>query len=47
MKSGANLTEGKTIRFLSDDSNTQTVKVRQRLGAGDIEQHLVFVKKPL
>jgi hypothetical protein len=47
MKSGANLTEGKTTRFLSEGSNTQTVKVRQRSGGGDIEQHLVFVKKPL
>jgi hypothetical protein len=47
MKSGANLTEGKNVRFLSEDSNTQTVKVRQRSGGGEIEQHLVFVKKPL
>jgi hypothetical protein len=47
MKSGANLTEGKNVRFLSEDSKTQTVKVRQRSGGGEIEQRLVFVKKPL
>ena len=45
MKNGAILTEGKNVRFLSADSNTQTIRVHQRTAGGEIEQLLVFVKK--
>jgi hypothetical protein len=44
MKNGDILTEGNNVRFLSADSKTQTIRVRQRTAGGDIQQLLVFVK---
>jgi len=45
MKRGAQLSEGKNVRSLSEDSKTLTVGVRQRSTGREIERHLVFVER--
>ena len=44
MKRGAQLSEGKFIRSLSEDRRTLSVGVRRRSTGNEIEQHLVFVE---
>ena len=46
MKRGAQLSEGRHIRSLSEDTRTLTLAVRQRSAGTEIEQHLVFVAGP-
>ena len=45
MKRGAQLSEGKNVRSLSEGNKTMTVGVRQRSAGREIEQHLVFVER--
>jgi len=44
MKRGAQLSEGKYDRSLSEDRKTLTVGVRKRSATNEINQHLVFVE---
>jgi len=46
MKTGAQLSEGKFIRSLSEDRKTLAVGVRRRSASTEIDQHLVFVESP-
>ena len=46
MKRGAQLSEGKFVRSLSEDRKTLTVGVRRRSASNEIDQHLVFVESP-
>jgi len=46
MKRGAQLSEGKFIRSLSEDRKTLAVGVRRRSASTEIDQHLVFVESP-
>jgi len=44
MKRGAQLSQGKFFRSLSEDRKTLLVDVRRRSASNEIEQHLVFVE---
>jgi hypothetical protein len=44
MKRGAQLSEGKYDRSLSEDRKTLTVGLRKRSGTSETNQHLVFVE---
>ena len=46
MKRGAQLSEGKFVRSLSEDRKTLAVGVHRRSATNEIDQHLVFVESP-
>lgn len=46
MKRGAQLSEGKNVRSLSEDRKTLSVAARQSVTGKEIQQHLVFVESP-